>query len=112
MNKYSAKKTVVDGITFDSKLEAKRYTELLWLQKAGEISNLQRQVPFTLQEAFTKNGKRYRAIKYVADFVYTDNRKLMTVVEDTKGKETDVYKLKKKLFEKVYPGLTITEVRK
>lgn len=111
MSKYSNKKTVVDGIVFDSRLEANRYCELKLLQRGGVISGLRRQVPFELQPGFTKNGKRYRAIQYVADFVYTDHAG-NTIVEDTKGYHTDVYNIKKKIFEKVYPNLTIKEVKK
>jgi len=101
--KYGAKKTVVDGIKFDSKLEANRYVELLWLEKAGEIRNLQRQVPFVLMEKFNIRGKAIRAIKYYADFVYEEKpRDLMgawkNIVDDSKGMELNDFKMKKKLF--------------
>lgn len=102
MNKYNAKKTVVDGITFDSKKEAKRYGELLLLQRAGVISNLQLQVPYIL----INKSKYGRAIKYVADFVYYENKQI--VVEDVKGIRTPVYRLKKRLFEEKY-GIRILE---
>lgn len=102
MNKYNAKKTVVDGITFDSKKEAKRYGELLLLQRAGVISNLQLQVPYIL----INKSKYGRAIKYVADFVYYENKQI--VVEDVKGIRTPVYRLKKRLFEEKY-GIKILE---
>ena len=108
VSKYHSRKTMVDGIVFDSAKEARRYRELRLLERAGVISDLQLQPVFTLSVAFTKNGKRYRAIKYIADFQYTENGQ--TVIEDVKGVKTAVYRLKKTLFEAQYPDLTITEV--
>ena len=98
--KYHNTKTIVDGIVFDSKKEANRYKELLLLQKAGIITDLKRQVPYTLVPAFNLNKKRYRPMTYTADFVYKENGK--EVVEDTKGFRTDVYKIKKKLMAYIY----------
>jgi len=98
MSKYGNMKTVVDGITFDSKLEASRYCELKLLERAGEITDLQLQPEFVLIPAFEKFGKRYRAVKYVADFAYYDLRGRY-IVEDAKGFKTAVYKLKRKLFD-------------
>ncbi len=110
MSKYHSKKVIIDGITFASKREANRYCELKWLLKAGKIKDLELQHPFTLQPPFKKNGKTIRAITYVADFVYLDLERMRIVVEDTKGYRTDVYQLKRKMFEFQYPDLTITEV--
>lgn len=109
MSKYRNKKTVVDNIKFDSNLEATRYKELKLLQRAKQISNLRLQVPFLLQEGFKKNGKTYRKIEYIADFQYIENGK--TIVEDVKGIQTDVFKLKHKIFEKVYPDLTLKIIK-
>lgn len=95
---------------FDSALEAKRYRQLVLLERAKAIKNLQLQVPFLLQEGFRKNGKTYRKIEYIADFVYEENGK--TVVEDTKGVKTEVFKIKQKLFEYKYPNLSIKIVTK
>lgn len=108
MTKYRAKKTVIDGIKFDSKKEAKRYIALRELEKKGNIEKLMLQPRFLLQEGFRKNGKAYRKIEYVADFMYEQDGKL--IVEDVKGIKTDVYKLKQKLFEKRYQDLTIKEI--
>lgn len=105
MSKYRNKKTVVDNIKFDSVLEANRYQELKLLQRAKQISNLRLQVPFLLQEGFKKNGKTHRKIEYIADFVYEENGQ--TIVEDTKGMETETFKIKQKLFEYKYPELSI-----
>lgn len=92
MNKYRNKKTIVNGIVFDSKKESDRYYELLLLKKAGKISNLELQKEFLLLPA--ENGER--AIKYIADFVYIENGKM--IVEDVKGVRTQAYIIKRKLF--------------
>lgn len=102
VHKYHAKKTVVDGITFDSKKEAERYKELKALQLVGKIDRLELQPRFTLMDGFRYEGKAIRKIEYVADFLYRDLSTLELVVEDVKGVKTDVYKLKKKLFLKIY----------
>lgn len=81
-NKYRSKKT--NG--FDSKKEAKRYGELLILEKAGVITSLNKQVPFVILESFvTKDGQKVNGITYNADFVYYDREKKSLVIEDTKG---------------------------
>lgn len=108
--KYGNRKVQVDGIEFDSELEAKRYMQLKLLQQAGEIKNLKLQVPFLLQEGFKKNRKTYKKIEYIADFVYEENGQ--TVVEDTKGIKTDVFKIKQKLFEYKYPDLNLKIITK
>lgn len=101
-SKYNAKKTVVDGIEFDSLREADRYCELKLLEKANEIRNLELQPRFLLQdEFFDKNGVKHKKIEYVADFSYIDNDG-KAIVEDVKGVLTDVYKIKKKIFLKKY----------
>lgn len=94
-SKYHAKKTVVDGIEFDSAKEAKRYTRLRALEDAGKIHGLRLQVPFELVPSFECDGVKYRGMRYVADFVYVRDGK--AVVEDCKGFKTPEYKLKKKL---------------
>ena len=111
MNKYFNKKVIVDGIKFDSKKEAKRFQELMILKKAGLIKKLELQKIFELQPKYTNNkGENIRAIIYKADFFYYDNHLKQYIVEDTKGFKTEVYKLKKKLFEYQYPNLTIEEI--
>ena len=104
-SKYKNKKTQIDMYIFDSAKEAKRYKELKYLEMAGEISNLELQPRFLLQESFKKNGRTYRKIEYVADFKYIENGKM--IVEDVKGLQTDVFKIKHKLFEKKYPDLEL-----
>ena len=102
-SKYKNKKIIIDEIKFDSTKEGKRYLELKQKEKLGEITNLRLQVKFELQPSFKINGKTVRAISYVADFVYKENGN--EVIEDVKASknfQTDVYKLKKKMFEYKY----------
>lgn len=112
-SKYKNKKVSVNGKVFDSKKEANRYCELIQMQQAGLIKDLETQKKFILLDTFKKNGKTYRQISYYADFVYFDIYAKKTIVEDVKASKyftTDVYKLKKKLFEYKYPDLTIKEI--
>lgn len=110
MSKYGAKKTVVDGITFDSKREAERYCELKLLLRGKAIRDLRLQVKYELVPAVRYNGKvMQRAINYYADFVYTDNRTGEEIVEDVKGYKTQVYTMKKKMMLEKY-GIQIREV--
>lgn len=95
--KYGNRKMIVDGIKFDSKLEACRYQELKLMQRAGVISDLKLQVKYELIPAQKIDGKvAERACSYVADFVYYDNQLKQQVVEDTKGMKTKDYVLKRK----------------
>jgi hypothetical protein len=105
MTKYNNRKTVVFGITFDSKKEALRYKELKLLEDSNIIMNLARQVPFELVPK--QNGER--AVKYIADFVYINVQTGETIVEDVKGFKTDVYKIKRKLFKWRYPQYVFVE---
>lgn len=109
MSKYNSKKTVVAGQKFDSKKEARRYQELLLLEKAGEIKNLSRQVKFVLiPSQRDENGKVVeRECSYKADFTYEEGIK--TVVEDVKGFRTKEYIIKRKLMLYQY-GIRIREV--
>ncbi len=103
-NKYNNKKCLVDGHLFDSKKEANRYCALKMLERAGLIQNLELQPVFLLQPKFRNSeGKSVRAIKYIADFQYTQNGK--TIIEDVKGFKTESFKIKEKLFEMKYPLL-------
>ncbi len=111
-SKYNNKKVIVDGIKFDSKKEAEYYCQLKLLKQAGEIKDYRLQPIYELQPAFKKNGKKYRAITYIADFVITNNDGTTDVVDVKSSKtfKTQVYRIKKKMFEYKYPELTIKEV--
>lgn len=114
-NKYHAKKTEVNGVVFDSKFEGDRWKELCIMEQSGLISNLQRQVRFILQENFINNrGEKVRSISYIADAYYYDVKKKKWVVEDTKSPatRTEVYKIKKKLFEARYKDILFVEIYK
>lgn len=96
MAKYGNRKITVNGITFDSLREYARWQELKWLQRAGHITDLERQVKYELIPAQRINGKLVeRAVSYIADFVYKE--KGQTVVEDAKGAKTKEYILKRKM---------------
>jgi Xaa-Pro aminopeptidase len=101
-SKYGNRKTVVDGITFDSIRESKRFGELSLMQEAGLISGLE------LQQSFDLIVNGMKICRYVADFVYTE--KTRRIVEDVKGVKTPSYTLKKKLMLACH-GITIRETR-
>ena len=108
--KFGNVPTKRNGIKFDSKKEAGRYDELMALLRAGEIDNLKLQPQFTLQESYmTEEGERVRAIRYVADFSYTQGGEF--VVEDVKSKATATaqYKMKKKMMREKF-GISVKEV--
>lgn len=119
MNKYHSRKITRDGMTFDSLKEYRRFCELSLLEKAGEITDLQRQVEFVLipaqrePDTIGKRGgiKRGKVIEqkcsYIADFVYNEDGK--PVVEDTKGFRTKDYIIKRKLMLCVH-GVRIKEI--
>jgi len=95
-NKYGAKKTRCNlKHLHDSKKEAIRCDELNLLRKGGVISRLKQQTPFILQEGFWIEHEKIRPIRYYADFTYMEDG--WKIIEDVKGKLTDVYKIKKKL---------------
>jgi hypothetical protein len=103
-NKYKAIKTEVAGVTFDSRKEARRYSELKLLERAGQIRQLQCQPEFIL----VAGGQVI--CKYFGDFSYFENNK--RVVEDVKSgpTKTPVYRLKRKLLLALNPGLDHREV--
>jgi hypothetical protein len=96
-NKYFNKKTKGS----DSKIEVKRYNELLLLEKAGLIRNIQKQPQFILQEGFRYKGEACRNIKYTADFQYFCNEKQKTIIEELKSSYTAKladYRIRVRLF--------------
>jgi hypothetical protein len=128
MNKFNTKKVVVSGLAFDSKKEARRYQELYFMERSGEITDLQCQVKFVLipaqYETYERYGKKGQRLKdgkrciekecsYVADFTYKKNGTL--VVEDTKGYRNPstagyaYFVLKRKLMLWVH-GIRISEI--
>jgi hypothetical protein len=118
VSKYKNIKCEFEGIKFDSQVERARYIDLVELYKRKEISYLAVQPKFLLTPAFERNGKKYRATYYIADFKYLEKcmiRGKMSealVVEDVKGMMTDVYKLKRKKFLALNPHTKFREVRR
>lgn len=130
-NKYNSKKIEVDGMTFDSKKEYRRFQELKLLESSGAISNLKRQVKFVLipaqYERITKYNKKKKELvekkgkclerecSYIADFFYWDVENEKEVVEDVKGYKNPsssgyaYFALKRKLMLYVH-GIRITEI--
>lgn len=102
-SKYNAKKVEIDGIKFDSKAEGEYYLHLKQQVTERQILGFERQKRMLLQEGFSVEGVKgkIRPIFYVVDFIITENDGTLTYV-DVKGMETDVFKLKKKLFMKRY----------
>lgn len=98
-NKYGAKKTVFMGIKFDSKWEAERYGQLVAMERAGVVRNLERQVKYEIVV------NDHKICRYIADFVYEnvlEDGSSQKIVEDAKGVETADFKLKKKLMKAVF----------
>lgn len=102
-NKYRNVPTVVEGRRFASKKEAREYLKLRALENAGKVRSLETQVPYDL----VVNGTKI--CRYVADFVYLDVDKGITVVADAKGVRTKDYRIKAKLMKAIL-GIEILEL--
>ena len=109
MSKYHSKLVEFDGYKFDSLAESRRYRDLRLMENNGDISSLVVHPRFVLQEPFTYNHVRERAIAYEADFSYyeKDGKK---IVEDVKGFKTKEYQIKRKLFLFKYSGVNFVEI--
>lgn len=124
-NKYNNNKLEIDGEKFDSRKEYRFYLYLKDLEKDNIITDIKRQVKYELQPAFKVAGKTIRSINYIADFTckVLDQEKLKnilgkpgeesivngsTIILDTKGYKTEVYKIKYKLM--LYKGYKILEI--
>lgn len=106
--KYGNRKHEYQGMKFDSRRELDRWHQLVALQKAGQISELERQVVFLLSPPVVIQGRKRPALKYVADFVYTDGDG-ETITEDVKGVVTEGYRIKRHLIAAM--GIQIKEVK-
>lgn len=109
--KYRNTPTTIGGEKYRSKREAARHQDLLLLQRAGQIAELRREVPYQLAPGVKIEGEtRARpAIRYVADFTWVDVATGKPVVADAKGMSTDVFRLKKHLMAVVH-GIHIREL--
>lgn len=97
--KYRNKPCTIGSEKYRSQRERDRHQALLLLQQAGLIAGLVREVPFELAPGVKIDGENRKrpAVRYVADFVYSDVKAGKIVVEDAKGMQTPVYRLKKHL---------------
>ncbi len=104
VSKYKAVRTTVDGVTFDSKREARRYQELKLLERAGKIRLLDRQVTYELAPSVKIAGeKRARpALRYKADFAYEDAVNGGLVIEDAKGYSDTAFRIRQHLMKSVH----------
>lgn len=107
-SKYNNVKTVIDSLTFDSKREAKHYSELKIMEKAKLIKDLRLQVPYQLIPAQKGGLRKELCMTYVADFVYYDIEECKTVIADSKGVKTPIYIIKRKLMKLM--GNEVTEL--
>lgn len=108
-SKYGSQRTTAAGHVFDSKKEAGRYQELLFMQKAGEIQKLERQPPYELH-TLTPTGEWVVVSRFTPDFRY--ERDGVVVVEDVKSvatKTKESYRMRKRHWEAQY-GQTLVEV--
>lgn len=106
-SKYRNRKTTVRNITFDSKLESHIYLKLLEFSKKYPIA-FDRQPEYVLIDGFMVNGYRYRKTVYKGDFNVVINGKIYTIDVKSPASETQVFKLKRKLFAQKYGREIIT----
>lgn len=107
MSKYKSQKITIDGITFDSKDEARYYEYLKKMKALGKIENFELQPEYELIPKFKKHGKSFRKTTYTPDFLiyHTDGSQELI---DVKGFSTQQGELRKKLFEYKYPDVKLT----
>lgn len=112
-HKYFAKKTVVDGINFPSKAEARRYTELKLLERAGKIEGLKLQPKFELMPGVVLGGRKKPPLRFTADFSYCNSGSGVLIVEDVKGGRataTSAYRMRLHMMKHVH-DIEVTEVQ-
>jgi len=116
MTKFHSRKTTIDGIHFASKLEAERYIQLKMMLKTDPpmISDLKLQPEFQIFRGYVdpETGQKVKSRYYVADFQYVDNVEHKVIVEDTKGVETDVFRLKWDFVRSEYPQFEFRKLKR
>lgn len=110
MSKFHNKKTIVDGILFDSQMESHYYLYLKELKEQSVVVDFKLQPVFILQEGFSKDGKRIQPIKYIADFEVTYNDGHVEII-DVKGKITEAFRIKRKILLYKYRNVDFKCVR-
>jgi len=112
-SKYRAKKTEVDGITFDSRREANYYEQLKIMKRGGIISDFQVHPKYIIIDSYKcpTTGRKIAATTYSADFLvtYPDGREEVIDVKSEATRKKDAYRIKKKAFEQRY-GMPIKEI--
>lgn len=106
--KYSNQRMEIDGVTFDSKAEARYWRVLQARLKAREITNLRRQVVYELAPSVVIGGRKRPPLRYIADFVWEENGR--DVVADVKGAMPDAYRIKRHLMKSIH-DIDILEIR-
>ena len=101
-NKFNSMKCTVDGILFDSIMEARYYVFLCEQKGCGIVDSFVCQHPFELQPKFKKDGKTIRPITYIADFLVQYNNGTEKAI-DVKGRITKEFALKHKMFDYRFP---------
>lgn len=110
-SKYNNHKVELDGYVFDSKAEAEYYSQLKLRKRANDIKSFKLQPEYILQSGFVKDGKKYQPIKYIADFEIHHKDGSIEVV-DVKGVQTQVFRLKMRMFHKKYSyKLTLVQLK-
>ena|SRR5690625_3104376 len=113
-SKYGNKKVEIDGLTFDSKAEARYYSELKIRQKTGEILFFRVQPRYRLLDGFEKDGKKHRPIDYIADFeIHHEDGSIEVIDVKSEATMTQVFRVKEKLFHRKYPHkLTLVKLER
>jgi hypothetical protein len=109
-SKFHSIKATIDGIEFDSLNESRYYIHVLEEVKAGNIKSFELQKAYEIVPSHIRRGKKIRKMEYLADFVCQMSDGTEKVI-DVKGIETDVFKMKKKLVEYLYPNVEVQCVR-
>ena len=104
-SKYGNRRVKADGYSFDSQAEHRRFIDLQTVEQGGLITALTVHPRYKVLDSYTYQGKRKQGIVYEGDFSYVEDGQL--VVEDVKGRETEGFKLKRKLFEARYPEIDL-----
>lgn len=110
MSKFHNKKTIVDGVLFDSQMESHYYLYLKELKEQGVVMDFKLQPVFILQEGFSKDGKKIQSIEYIADFEVTYNDGHVEII-DVKGKITEAFRIKRKILLYKYRNIDFKCVR-
>lgn len=112
-SKYNNERVTIDGHTFDSKAEAREYEQLKLLKRAGAIKSIELQPKFLLQPGYERNGKKVRAIYYIADFrvITADDKEIVIDVKSEITEKNKVYRLKRSMLLYRYPDLDFREVK-